>query len=268
MNWTDTSVLITGAASGIGRALAKELDGTGAKLSLVDLDEDALGTLEEELGVSSEERLIRTADVTDEDAMQSVVEETERKLGGPGVVVANAGLGYPTPADNFSLPRAKRLLDVNLNGVVNTVIPAIDRMVANDSGRVVIVSSVAAFVNFKGGASYCASKAGVLRLAEGLRLDLRDENVGVTTIHPGWVETEMTRPYERDLRLFEVSPRKAAGYIRRGIEREKRQVIFPWQARLMVGLLEFVPDALVDFLLAKLPGPEEFTKEPLPEVER
>lgn len=263
MNWNDKSVLITGAASGIGRNLAQELAGAGAGLSLIDVDRDGLEELHRGLSLPAGDTLIETVDVTDESAVESVVKRTDEELDGLDVVVANAGLGYPTPATEFSLERSKRLLDVNVNGVVNTVVPAIDRMVENGQGHVVIVSSVAAFVNFKGGASYCASKSGVLRLAEGLRLDLRETDVDVTTIHPGWVKTKMTEVLDEDLRMFEISAERAAENIRRAIENNKRKAIFPWQARLLVGLLKFVPDPLVDFVLSKLPGAETFYQKPL-----
>lgn len=257
MSWSNKSVLITGAASGIGRALTHELAREGARLSLVDLERAALDELESELDYPDSHCLLTEADVTDESAMETVVDRTDEHFDGLDVVVANAGLGYPTPATDFSLSRAKRLLDVNLNGVVNTAVPAIDRMLVNGSGHVVVVSSVAAFVNFKGGASYCASKAGVLRLADSWRLDLAEEDIDVTTIHPGWVETDMTDPLDEDLRMFEISADEAATHIRTAIENNKRKAIFPWQARLLVGLINFVPDAVLEAVLSMTPGSEE-----------
>lgn len=268
VNWTGKTVFITGAASGIGRALARELREEGARLALTDVDGDKLDTVSRSLGCPDEDCLVMEADVTDEDKMESVIRKADQSLDGIDVCVANAGVGYTTSAPDLSLERAKHLLDVNLNGVLNTVVPTLDTMLDQGNGHLVIVSSVAAFVNFKGGASYCASKAGVLRLAEGLRLDLRQEkDFHVTTIHPGWVETDMTAPYEEDLRLFEIPVEQAAVNIRRAIEQKKRKAIFPWQARLLIGLLDFTPDAIIDYVLSRMPGPDTFKKESFDETD-
>ncbi|MFB6346277.1 MAG: SDR family NAD(P)-dependent oxidoreductase [bacterium] len=266
MNWSGQAVLVTGAASGIGRSLSQELRDRGAHLALLDVDGETLNTVARSLGGPDEDCLAIEADVTNPTDIESAVEKANAALGGLDVCVANAGVGYTTPAQDLSLSRSKHLLDVNLTGVINTVVPGLNTMLETDSGHVVIVSSVAAFVNFKGGASYCASKAGVLRFAEGLRLDLRERsNFHVTTIHPGWVETDMTAPYKESLRLFEISPREAAENICDAIEQKKRKVIFPWQARLLIGLIKYTPTALTDYVLSKMPNPEQFLKEPLPE---
>lgn len=261
MNWSDKTVLLTGAASGIGRALAQELADRNARLSLVDVDGDGLDSLTDSLSVPGEDLLVSQASVTQEETMESVVEQTERELDGIDVVVANAGLGYITPAADGSLSRTKQLLEVNLTGVTNTVVPALNSMLKTGEGHVVITSSVAAFLPTKGGASYSASKAGVLRFGESLRQDLRNEDISVTTLHPGWVRSNMTEKFDEELRMFEISAEEAAVYIRRGIEKDDGQVIFPWQARLLVALIRLLPFFIIDFVQSRVGSAEEFVKE-------
>lgn len=256
MNWNERTVLITGAASGIGAALAEELAGEGADLALLDVAGDEVGNLADRLDGSTGTALGYTVDVTDVSQVNRAYERIRERLGTPDVVVANAGLGYTTPATDLDTTEFKQLMNVNVDGVVNTLQPALDGLFEEDKeGELVVVSSVAAFTTAKGGAAYCASKAAVLRFAEGLRYDLVDEPVSVTTIHPGWVETDMTRKYPEELRFMEIPVEQAAQTIRRGIESDRDRVIFPWPMKIFVGLLEWIPDRLLDMARSRAPLP-------------
>jgi NAD(P)-dependent dehydrogenase (short-subunit alcohol dehydrogenase family) len=257
MDWTREVVFLTGAASGIGKALARDLADHGASIAMIDLNEHGLNELKKELPTSSQSYLSLRGDVTDPEDLRQCFDRVEAELGIPTVVVANAGLGYTTPADNLDIDAFKRLMSVNYDGVVNTITEGLNRMLGSGQGNLVITSSVAAFTTMKGGAAYSASKNAVLRFAESLRLDLEDEPISVTTIHPGWVKTPMTEKYPDWVRFGEVSPEEAAEQFRAGIESRQNQVIFPWGMKLLVNLMTFIPDAVLDLVRERMPMPEE-----------
>lgn len=182
-------VLITGAAQGIGLALARHLLAQHAEVALVDLDGATVRRAASEWGPRA---FARDADVRDRGAMAEAVDATVRHFGGLDVVVANAGV-TPTPAtlrtmnsDDFD-----RVLDINLIGAFNTVKPALDHVIKR-RGHVVFVSSGAAFSPGVGGSPYMISKAAVEQLGRALRLELVPFETSVQTAYFGIVETAMT----------------------------------------------------------------------------
>jgi short-subunit dehydrogenase len=258
VDWNDKTVVITGAASGIGAALAKELGERGASLGLMDVQEEELVSLVEEMEPEDESVLTMRVDVTDEGQVSEEFDRVESEFGSVDVVVANAGIGYTTPANDLDGSAFKEIMDVNVQGVVNTVQAGLDDMLeATRGGKIVIVSSVLGFTPMKGGAGYCGSKTAVLRLGESLRLDLQDDPISVTTVHPGWVETEMTREYSEKFRLFEVSAETAARTIREGIEADRDYVVFPWAMKVLFKLVDWTPWGLLDWIRAQIPKIEK-----------
>lgn len=254
VNWTDKTVLITGAASGIGAALSRELADHGASLALMDVDEGRLAALVDEISRPGNAVLDLEVDVTDEEDVAKGYDRVRSELGGADMVVANAGVGFTTPATEMSPKDFKTIMDVNVQGVVNTIQPGLQDMLESDrEGRIVIISSVLAFTALKGGAGYCASKAAVLRLGESLRLDLKDEPVSVTTIHPGWVETDMTREYSEKMRVFEITPETAAQKIRMAVEDGRDRAIFPWPMKFLFMVMDWLPGGILDWVRSKIP---------------
>lgn len=257
MNWANKSVLITGAASGIGENLALELESNNADLILLDKDKEGLQKLENSLNGRNGIIQCHVCDVTEENAINRIIQDSWETMNGIDVVIANAGVGYPTPGDKPQLDRIKTIMDINFDGVVNTVVPALKLMLESNGGRLAMISSSAAFTGFKGGAAYCASKAAVLRFSESLRLDLQNHDVSVTSIHPGWVKTPMAEPYDSKVRYFEVTPEDAAKHIRKAIENRKKRYIFPWQFSLLIKSMSLLPQSLVDMGLSLMPSPEK-----------
>jgi NAD(P)-dependent dehydrogenase (short-subunit alcohol dehydrogenase family) len=236
----DKVFLITGGARGIGGATARELNARGARLALVDLDEEALEETASELGA-----LALPADVTDLAAMEAAAERTIDELGGIDVVWANAGIASFGPVEGTDPDAFTRTVEVNLLGAFRTVRAALPAVRAR-RGYVAFTASAATFSHGPGMGAYAATKAGVEALANALRLEVAHEGVDVGTIHPIWIDTDMVREGQEETTAFEkmraelpaplrtIHPvSKAVQSIVRGFERRSRRVFVPEWIRAM-----------------------------------
>jgi NAD(P)-dependent dehydrogenase (short-subunit alcohol dehydrogenase family) len=235
-DWTlrDKVFLITGGARGIGAATARELKTRGARLALVDLDEEALERTASQLGA-----LALAADVTDLAAMESVVERTTEELGGIDVVWANAGIATFGPVASTDADAFARTIEINILGAFRTARAALPAVTPR-RGYVAFTASAATFAHAPGMGAYAASKAGVEAMANALRLEVAHQGVEVGTIHPIWIDTDMVREASQntsafDRMLAELPPplqtihpvSKAAQSIVRGFERRSRRIFVP-----------------------------------------
>ncbi|MFJ2756336.1 short-chain dehydrogenase/reductase [Nocardioides sp. NPDC087217] len=185
----DRVVLITGAGQGIGLALARRLHDQGARLVLVDLNDARLEEAVSSLG--AERVLTVTANVTDRAAMADVVARTVERHGQLDVVVANAGV-TPPPATirTMDLADYDRVVAINQTGVLNTVQPALDAVIAA-KGHVVVVASCAAFSPGVGGVGYMSSKAAAEQIGRALRLELAPHGASAGVAYFGFVDTPL-----------------------------------------------------------------------------
>lgn len=230
-------VLITGAANGIGEEVTRRLHAKGAKLVLVDL---AAGPLEQLATTLDGSRVqAEVADVRDLAAMQSVVARAVERFGGVDVALANAGIATYGSVLQVDPEAFKRLMDVNVVGVFNTVRAALPSVIER-RGYVLIVSSMAAYAAAPGLAPYNASKAAVEQFANALRLEVAHHGVDVGSAHMSWIDTPMVRNSKEDLSTFREMLRKLPPPLNRttsvaecgeafvkGIEARKRQVNCP-----------------------------------------
>ena len=192
-------VFITGGARGIGAEVARRLRNKGAELVLTDLDKAELTALAAELG---EERVLTVvADVRDLSAMHAAVARAVERFGGIDVVVANAGIASYGSVLHVDPEAFKRVLDVNVLGVFNTVRAALPTVI-DRRGYVLIVSSLAAYAAAPGLAPYNASKAGIEMLANALRLEMAHHGVSVGSAHMSWIDTALVRDTKSDLPSF------------------------------------------------------------------
>ncbi|WP_163506114.1 SDR family oxidoreductase [Fodinicola acaciae] len=237
------TVFITGAARGIGEATARLAAERGARIALVGLEPERLRRLADELGP---EHGWYEADVTDQAAMEKVAVDVVRDFGGIDVVVANAGVANNGTVAINPAEAIVRTIDVNLIGVVRTVKSTLP-MVTARRGYYSLISSAAAFTVLPGMAAYCASKAGVEQFGNALRFELAYRHVGVGTVHPGWIDTDLVRDIKQDSSVFAETLKKlpwplntttsvdeCALAIVDGIERRRRRVYVP----RAVGLVE------------------------------
>lgn len=256
------SVLITGASSGIGAALAVAYAEPGRRLALSGRDEARLVTIAEQCREAGATVTTRRVDVTDRDAMESWIEDmaaTERL----DLVIANAGIsGGPGDTKEEGADQVRRIFAVNVGGVMNTVLPAIPVMyrqapviVAGSPpwrGQIAIVSSIAGLRGFPGAPAYTASKAAVKAWGEGLRPALARDQIAVTTVLPGFIRTPMTagNPFPMPF-LMDAEP--AAALIKQRLTRNPARIAFPFALYAMARIVAALPPSWIDPLLTRLP---------------
>jgi NAD(P)-dependent dehydrogenase (short-subunit alcohol dehydrogenase family) len=201
------TVLITGAARGIGEALARKAAARGARVALVGLEPELLAKVAAELGP---EHLWVEADVTDAEALKAAVQRTVDTFGGLDIVVANAGIAPLTTVMTSSAHALARTVEVNLIGAMLTTHAALPE-IAKRKGHVQLISSAAAFTVLPGMSAYCAAKAGVERFGDALRLEVAYRGVTVASAHPTWIDTDMVRDTEEALPTFKATRAQLPG---------------------------------------------------------
>ncbi|MEM7584989.1 MAG: SDR family NAD(P)-dependent oxidoreductase [Acidobacteriota bacterium] len=247
----DKSVLITGASSGIGAALAQDLVRRGARVGLLARRKDRLVELAEELREAGGEVAWAVADVTDDYALAGALSELDSELGGTDVVVANAGYGRPDPPHKFKPGAAIAMYDTNLFGMLRVIDWVLPRFIEAGQGHIVGVASVASYVGFTNSAAYCGSKAAMRVHLQSLRVSLANHGIAVTTICPGFVKSELTDKNKFKMPfIWETEP--AARLIGDAIERRRGEVVFPWQMRWLKQLLvRWMPVGWLEALLRR-----------------
>jgi short-subunit dehydrogenase len=238
------TVVITGASSGIGKALALRHARERGRLGLLGRDRERLGAVAEEcqaLGAAVE---TASLDVRARSGMEQWLQSFDAR--GPiDVLIANAGVMTGRPADTLLEPPAAgyAAMEINVLGILNTVQPILPRMLARRHGQIGIVSSLAAFAPLPDAPTYSAAKAAVLNYGLALRHQLQSSGVGVSVICPGYVETPMLRQ-ETGRKPFAMSAEAAADCIVRGIERNRSIIAFPFLFAVMARLGNLVPGFL------------------------
>lgn len=245
------SILITGASSGIGEALALAYAAPGVRLALGGRDAGRLEAVAAGCRARSAEVAAVVIDVTDRAAMARWLEDCERAR--PiDLVIANAGIGAGTEEGAESEAQTRDIFAVNLDGVLNTVLPLIPRFLARGRGQIALMSSLASFRGFPGAPTYCASKAALRVWGEGLRGDLRARGVEVSVICPGFVVSRMTA--RNKFRMpFLMPADRAAAIVRRGLSRDRGRIAFPFPMYFAVWLAGTLPPILTDPLFWRLP---------------
>ena len=245
----DGEAWITGASSGIGRAVALELAARGWTVHVTARRADAL----EELAEGQGGRIIPApGDVTEPDQMSAIVQgiTSERPL---ALAILNAGIYHPMRAQTFSADKARSTFDVNLTGVANCLDPVLQTMIARETGHIALVASVAGYRGLPQAAAYSATKAGLIAMAEALAMDLVDLGVRISVVNPGFVETEATAVNEFEMPML-LQPQDAARRLVEGLERPGFEIRFPWQFAAFLRLIGLLPNRAYIWAVRKALG--------------
>ena len=246
-------IIITGASSGLGRALALEFARRGAKLGLIARRGELLASLADEVGALGGKVSWAAADVVDESQMVAAVSSLERDLGPCDVMVANAGIsGRETPG-HIRVSSLRDVMEVNFFGAANSAAAVIPNMKSRKSGHLVVVSSIAGFRGLPKSGAYCSSKAAISNLWESLRIELAPFGISCTTILPGYVQTPLTDKNRHPM-PFIISSEAAAIKMADGILANKSEVVFPWQWRVVMAIVKRLPTWAYDWLMRRMNG--------------
>jgi short-subunit dehydrogenase len=227
-------IWVTGASSGIGAALARELADRGAQLAISARSTDRLAA------VAGDRMVVVPLDVTDRAATVAAGRRVREALGGLDVAVLDAGTWSQFHVEPWNSQLFADHLQVNLMGAVHTMEAVVPQMLAEGRGRVVGVASVAGYRGLPGSEAYGAGKAALLNLLEALRGSLAPRGVVVQTVSPGFVRTPMT-DRNRFPMPFLVEPEEAARTIADGIARDKAEIVFPLPMALLMKAARLVP---------------------------
>jgi short-subunit dehydrogenase len=237
--------LITGASSGIGLELARQLARAGTKVALVARRQDLLEGVASEIRAQGGTALAVPCDVRERMHMHAAVGTAARELGPIDLLIVNAGVGHVVPADSFDAALIEDTFRTNLLGPVYAVEAALPSMLSRHSGHIVGVSSLAAYRGFPMTHAYCASKSALNAFLEGLRAEISDRGVRVTTVCPGFVRTPMTARHTGAM-PFLLEPEDAARRILRAVRAGRRVYNFPWPMAALMALVRLLPSRVLD----------------------
>ena len=246
-----TAILITGASSGLGEALALSYAAAGITLYLSGRDHGRLQQVAAACRAKGASVQADIRDVADADAMAAWVLAADA-LTPLDLVIANAGISAGTASGDETALQTNHVFQININGVINTVMPIIPAMRARRRGQIAIMSSLASFLGLPGSPAYAASKAAVRVWGEGLRGWLAHDNVSVSVICPGFVTTRMTAGNAYTM-PFLMDCDRAARIMRRGLDRGRGRIAYPTRFYLMIRLAAALPMRLRDWWIGRLP---------------
>ena len=244
-------IIITGASSGLGKALAKHYASLGSTLGLIARNKTSLESLVNEL--PDTDSVFYDIDVRDVESMQSAASDFIQHYGCPDIVIANAGISQGTLTEYAEDSKIfESILATNVTGIVNTFQPFITVMRTQGKGNLVGVSSVASCRGLPGASAYSASKAAANSYLESLRVEMYGSGVSVITICPGYIVTPMTanNPFQMP---FIMTAETAAKKIVHIINHKKIFSVIPWQMGIVARILKLLPNFVYDRLFSIMP---------------
>ncbi len=248
------NILITGASSGIGRALAIEFASADVNLFLCARDSNRLHETKQICKDLKANVFTKELDVRNQEEAAIWINKIEENY--PlDLIIANAGISAGTSGGTESETQIRAIFDINLYGVLNIINPAIAKMKTRKSGQIAIVSSLAGFRGLPSSPAYSGSKAAVKVYGEGLRGNLAEFGIKVSVICPGYIKTPMT-DVNKFYMPFLMTPQKCAKKIAKGLRKNKSRIVFPFGLYFVVWLATLLPVCLTDKIFAKLPKKE------------
>ncbi len=245
-------VLITGASSGIGEALAVELARARCQLMLVARREEVLRGLADRIRADAADVEVFVADVGKADQCAAAVDRTIAKWGRVDVAILSAGLGIYRRIHEFDAVEAGGMIHTNVNGIIYCVGALLPVMIKQQSGMIVGLSSLAAHFVSPVSSAYAASKAAVSTFLEGVRRGVGKHGIHVLTVEPGYIRTPMTAKNKH--LPFIIKADEAARRIVRGIRREKQVLRFPWIMMMSIRLSALMPKNFMRWVVQRKAG--------------
>jgi short-subunit dehydrogenase len=243
-------VIITGASSGIGEALAIEYSKQGALIGLIARRKKKLQALQKKLPTKS---LIYEVDVNNIDQCRWAAEDFMALHGIPDIVIANAGISSGTLTENYSdIQTFQSIFNTNMLGVLHTFYPFIKPFKKRGSGQFVGIASIAGIRGLPGAGGYSASKSALINYLESFRIEMATDNIDVTTIAPGYIKSPMT-DINNFTMPFLMPVDKAAKAFISAIHKKKKFTIIPWQMGIVAKFMHIMPVSLWDWIGKRMP---------------
>lgn len=239
------TALVTGASSGLGAALARELAAGGAEVVLLARRASELEAVAAQIRAAGGRARPIAVDVTHTEALLATVRRVDRELGGLDLVIANAGLGAPVPARELDWEAAAPVLATNFTAAIATLTAVLPEMIGRGRGHLVGISSVAVHSPLPAASLYRATKCGLTAFLENLHAELGGTGVAATVVHPGFVRTPLADAFAIDP-PFVLSSEEAARRIVRGLRRAPVRIDFPWPVVLVMRAVGALPRAVRD----------------------
>jgi NADP-dependent 3-hydroxy acid dehydrogenase YdfG len=248
-DWRGVRVWVLGASTGIGAATAKHLLSLGARVALSARNEAAL----QQLAAGTEQALILPLDVTDRTQLLQARDRLLTEWQGIDLVLIVAGVYHEMRADAMDIDAIEQMLDVNLRSVFHVLDAVLPTLLAQGSGGIGIVSSVAGFGGLPRALGYGPTKAALINLAETLYLDLHAKGLCVYLINPGFVDTPATKQNDFEMPAL-ISPQEAAEQIVLGMERGEFHIHFPRRFTNWLRFAQLLPYRAYFWLIHKVTG--------------
>lgn len=241
MEFKNKTILITGASTGIGKALGEKLLAENCNLVLTARQDGKIEEWVSNYKKCKAEILILKNDVTDKKNVAISYQKAINKFGNIDIAILNSGIGKSITPERFNSQAAEDIMNTNFLGVVYWIEQLLPEMMKRKKGIIAPVSSLADNRGYSGSGFYCASKSALSIFAEGLSTDLKKYGIKVLTIKPGFVKTPMTDRNKFKM-PFMISDEKSADYIITGIEKEKAIIQFPFPAVLGAKIIGLLPN--------------------------
>lgn len=242
-------IAITGAARGIGLAIAVACARAGMRVAVSDLDESAVEAAVAQLGPGA---YGEACDVTDHAAFSAFIDHAEAELGPLYALVNNAGVCFLGPFEEEEPDRTRTAVEVNLGAVLHGSREAIGRFTPRGEGHLVNLASASSFIPMGGGATYTATKYAVLGLTRALRTELRGTGVRTTAIVPGVIKTDMTRDFKSSLGNRVTSPERVGDAVVEALRHGHEERFVPREVEVLARLLQVLPPRAADGLKRRM----------------